>query len=74
MIRPKLGFPGNREIGKILLRHDLSVKVSFTDKWALHTRCMGASHKAKIEGVGYFFIGYQRVLSCLKVNNMTVLV
>ena len=33
--RPKLGMPVNREIDKIPLQFDLSVKISFTDKLGL---------------------------------------
>ena len=31
--RAEFDFPVNREIGKISLRHDLSVKIYFTEKF-----------------------------------------
>ena len=33
--RPKLGLPVNREIGKVAVRYDLSVKIVFTGKLPL---------------------------------------
>ena len=53
--RAELDLPANREIGKISLRFDLSVKISFTSKLtpvyipAHHLGCTGKFQLKKID-------------------------